>query len=60
MHFIVSCGQFFWSGTEWFLKNIMDHIRKKFAISKKEIQTFRYLGLKIAQKKTEICMHQKE
>ena len=51
---------FFWSGTEWFQKNIIDHMRKKLAISKEEIQACRYLGLNIAQKKTEICIHQKE
>ena len=51
---------FFWSGTEWFQKNIIDHIRKKFAISKEETQAFRYLGLNIAQKKTETCIHQNE
>ena len=26
----------FWSGTEWFHKNITDHIGKKFALSKEE------------------------
>ena len=35
---------FIWSGTERFQKNSIDHIRKKFAISKEENQAFRYLG----------------
>ena len=51
---------FFWLGTEWFQKNIIDHIRQKFAISKEETQAFRYLGLNITQKKTEIFIHQNE
>ena len=50
----------FWSGTEWFQKNIIDHIRKKFAISKEETQALRYLSLNIAQKKTVTCNHQNE
>ena len=50
---------FFWLRTEWFQKNITDHIKNKFAISKEETQAFRYLGLNIAQKKTEIVFIRK-
>ena len=41
---------FSWSRTEWFKKNIIDHIREKFAISKEETQVFRCLGLNITHK----------
>ena len=52
---------YFWSETERFHKNVTDHnIRKKFAIKKEETQAFKYLGLNIAQEKTEICIHQKK
>ena len=40
-----------WSGTELFQKNIIDHIRNKIGISKKETQAFRDLGLNAVQKK---------
>ena len=36
---------FFWAGTEWFIENVIEHIRKTYAISKKETETFKYLGL---------------
>ena len=51
---------FFWSGTEWFQKNIIDHSRKKYTINKKETQALRYLSLTIAQKKTVNCIDQNE
>ena len=35
-------------------------IRNKFVIRKEEAQAFKYLGFNISQKKTEICIHQKE
>ena len=53
-------NNFFWSGTEWFRKDIIDHIRKKYTINKEETQALRYLSLNIAQKKTVTCIHQNE
>ena len=50
---------FCWAGTEWFRQKVIDHIRKKFLISKEETETFKYLGLQITQNKDEIKIHQK-
>ena len=51
---------YFWSETERFHKNVTDHnIRKKFAIKKEETQAFKYLGLNIAQEKTNLYSSEK-
>ena len=50
---------FCWAGTEWFRQKVIDHIQKRFLISKEETETFKYLGLKITQNKDEIQIHQK-
>lgn len=50
---------FCWAGTEWFRQKVIDHIRKKFLVSKEETETFKYLGLQITQNKDEIKIHQK-
>ena len=51
---------FCWAGTEWFRQKVIDHLRKKFLISKEETETFKYLGLQIMQNKDEIKIHQKD
>ena len=51
---------FFWEGTEWFIDNVTEHIRKKYAISKEKTGTFKYLGLQKFQKKRGIKLQQKD
>ena len=40
-------------------ETVIENIRKKYAISKEEIETFKYLGLQILQTKGRVKIHQK-
>ena len=51
---------FFWARTSWFDAHVIDHLRKKFVISRDEREMFKYLGLQIQQSKDGIKIHQKD
>ena len=51
---------FFWAGTSWFYAHDIDHLRKKFVISKEETVMFKYLELQIQQSKNGIEIYQKD
>ena len=59
LHSIISShiDDFFWAGTEWFIETVIEHTRKKYAISKDETETFKYLRLQILGG---IIIHQKD
>ena len=44
---------FFWAGTEWFIENVIENIRKKYAISKEETETFKYHDFRYSRKMVE-------